>query len=112
MVLIVTFLFDFVAKNKYNVEAGKKCYERTQKMTLQEMAKTYREDEARLTRQIETLRESSKNLCGAKKHTANRNLCCLYEMRRDVRNIAETLENYYTSKSKNRIYHKKTQQFF
>lgn len=96
-----------MSKPAQNVTKGHK-----NTMTLQEMAKTYREDEARLTRQIERLRESSKNLCGAKKHTANRNLCCLYEMRRDVRNIAETLENYYTDKSENRIYHKKTQQIF
>lgn len=79
---------------------------------LKELAKTYREDEERLTRQIDALREKSKNLTGAKKHTANRNLCCLYEMRRDVRNIAEILENYYSNKSQNRIYHKKTPQIF
>ncbi len=80
--------------------------------TLKDLAKTYREDEARLTRQIEALRERSKALTGTKKHTANRNLCCLYEMRRDVRNTAEILENYYTNKSQNRIYHKKTLQNF
>ena len=44
--------------------------------TLKDLAKTYREDEARLTRQIEALRERSKALTGTKKHTANRNLCC------------------------------------
>lgn len=82
------------------------------KSTLNELAKTYREDEMRLTRQIDTLREKSKKLTGAKKHTANRNLCCLYEMRRDVRNTAEILENYYNNKSQNRIYHKKTSQNF
>lgn len=80
--------------------------------SLKELAKTYREDEQRLTRQIDALREDSKGLTGAKKHTANRNLCCLYEMRRDVRNIAEILENYYENKSQNRIYHKKTYQNF
>lgn len=82
------------------------------KTTLNELAKTYREDEARLTRQIDALREKSKGLNGAKKHTANRNLCCLYEMRREVRNTAEILENYYNNKSQNRIYHKKTPQIF
>ena len=79
---------------------------------LKELAKTYREDEERLTRQIDALREKTKALTGAKKHTANRNLCCLYEMRRDVKNIAEILENYYSNKSQNRIYHKKTSQIF
>lgn len=81
-------------------------------MTLKDLAKIYRKDEELLTKQIDVLRENAKKLTGAKKHTANRNLCCLYEMRRDVRNTALILENYYGDKSQNRIYHKKTTQNF
>lgn len=90
-------------------------FNKTSKSTntsLKELAKAYREDEIRLNKQIDTLRENAKKLTGAKKHTANRNLCCLYEMRRDVRNTAEILENYYSNRSQNRIYHKKIAQIF
>ena len=77
-------------------------------MTLNELAKAYREDEKRLEKQIAALRESSKNYTGAQKHNANRNLLCLYEMKREVANTAKTLENYYTEKSQTRLYHKKS----
>lgn len=77
-------------------------------MTLNELAKTYREDEKRLEQQIAALRERSKNYTGAQKHNANRHLLCLYEMKREVVNTAKTLENYYTDKSQTRLYHKKS----
>ncbi len=77
-------------------------------MTLNELAKTYREDEKRLEKQIAALRERSKSYKGAQKHTANRNLLCLYEMKREVANTAKTLENYYGEKSATRLYHKKS----
>lgn len=77
-------------------------------MTLNELAKTYREDEKRLEKQIAALRERAKNLKGAQKHTANRNLLCLYEMKREAVNTAKILENYYGEKSQTRIYHKKS----
>ena len=77
-------------------------------MTLNELAKTYREDEKRLEKQIAALRECSKGYKGAQKHTANRNLLCLYEMKREAANTAKTLENYYSEKSATRLYHKKS----
>lgn len=78
-------------------------------MTLQELAMQYKEDERLLTRQINSFREESKDYKGAKKHNANRRLCCLYEMRREVHNTAEILVNYYNDKAKGRIYHKKSE---
>ena len=74
-------------------------------MTLNELAKTYREDEKRLEKQIAALRERSKSYKGAQK---NRNLLCLYEMKREAANTAKTLENYYSEKSATRLYHKKS----
>lgn len=76
-------------------------------MTLKELSEEYILDEERLTNQIERLRKKSAGYKGADKHTANRQLMCLYEMRREVHNTAEILANYYENKSAKRIYHKK-----
>lgn len=78
-------------------------------MTLVELSKEYLVEEEKLTKQIDALREKSKNYRGSDKHMANRHLCCLYEMRREVHNTAEILANYYTNKTTRRIYHKKLQ---
>lgn len=80
-------------------------------MTLKELSSQYYEQEALLTKQIDNLREKSKKYKGADRHTANRHLCCLYEMRREVHNTAEILENYYQDKASKRIYHKNVEKF-
>ena len=74
-------------------------------MTLKELSKQYYNDVEMLTEQIDRLREEAKHYSGAKLHTANRHLVCLYEMRRDARMTAETLEHYYDEVPSGRIYH-------
>ena len=76
-------------------------------MTLKELSKQYYEDVETLTGLINDLKEKSKNYSGAKKHTANRQLFCLYEMRRDARLTAQTLETYYDDVSQKKIYHRR-----
>lgn len=75
-------------------------------MTLKELSKQYYDDAEKLTEQIDTLRKQTKSLKGAKLHTANRHLCCLYEMRRDAKMTAEILEHYYDETPKARLYHR------
>ena len=77
----------------------------TENMTLKELSKQYYDDVEMLTGLIEKQRELTKNYTGAKLHTANRYLCCLYEMRREARITAQTLEHYYDEVSSGRIYH-------
>lgn len=71
-----------------------------------DLAADYRADEQRLTAQINRLLPYAKSLSGDKRRTAYRNLACLYEMRRDVRLTAETLEHYYDNRLGKRVYHK------
>ena len=74
-------------------------------MTLKELSKQYYDDVEMLTEQINRLREEAKYLHGAKLHTANRRLLCLYEMRRDAKMTAETLYHYYDETPPRKIYH-------
>ena len=74
-------------------------------MTLKELSKQYYDDVEMLTELIEKHRERTKNFTGAKLHNANRYLVCLYEMRREARITAETLEHYYDEVSPGKIYH-------
>ena len=76
-------------------------------MTLRELSLQYYDDVERLTGQIKEMRERAKHLSGAKLHTANRHLVCLYEMRRDARMTAETLYHYYDETPSKRQYHRR-----
>ncbi len=80
-------------------------------MTLSELSSEYRREEAKLTGQIDRFLPIAKALTGDSKREAYRRLACLYEMRRDVRLTAQTLENYYQNKAERRIYHKNGQYF-
>jgi len=80
-------------------------------MTLSELSCEYRREEAKLTGQIDRFLPIAKSLSGDSKREAYRRLACLYEMRRDVRLTAQTLENYYQNKTERRIYHKNGQYF-
>ena len=78
-------------------------------MTLAELSREYRAEEAKLTGQIDRFLPVAKSLTGDSRREAYRRLACLYEMRRDVRLTAQTLENYYRNKAEHRIYHKNGQ---
>lgn len=80
-------------------------------MTLYELSGEYLKEEEKLTRQIKNYIPIVKELSGEQKHTANRRLMCLYEMRREVRITACTLANYYKDKSDLRLYHKNNNLF-
>ncbi len=80
-------------------------------MTLSELSSEYRREEAKLTGQIDRFLPIAKALTGDSKREAYRRLACLYEMRRDVRLTAQTLENYYQNKAERRVYHKNGQYF-
>ena len=80
-------------------------------MTLAELSREYRAQEAKLTGQIDRFLAVAKSLTGDSRREAYRRLACLYEMRRDVRLTAQTLENYYQNKAEHRIYHKNGQYF-
>lgn len=75
-------------------------------MTLNELSGEYLKEEEKLTNQIKNFIPVVKSLKGIQRHTANRRLLCLYEMRREVRVTADILQNYYNNKSDGRIYHK------
>ena len=78
-------------------------------MTLSELSCEYRREETKLTGQIDRFLPVAKSLTGDSKREAYRRLACLYEMRRDVRLTAQTLENYYQNKAEHRVYHKNGQ---
>ncbi len=80
-------------------------------MTLSELSCEYRREETKLTGQIDRFLPVAKSLTGDSKREAYRRLACLYEMRRDVRLTAQTLENYYQNKAEHRVYHKNGQYF-
>ena len=86
--------------------------EERERMTLTQMAQTYRQDEETLTRQIDRFLPYAKSLSGEKRHEAYRRLACLYEMRRDVRMTAGILETYYTDCAKRRVYRDNRQFFY
>lgn len=75
-------------------------------MTLNELSGEYLKEEEKLTRQIKNYIPIVNSLRGEPRHTANRRLLCLYEMRREVKITAGILHNYYSNKSDSRIYHK------
>lgn len=81
-------------------------------MTLSELSKEYRLEETKLTRQIDGFLPVAKAMTGDSRREAYRRLACLYEMRREVRLTAQTLENYYQNKSPRRVYHKNGQYFY
>ena len=68
------------------------------KRNLSDLGAVYRADEQRLTEQINRLLPYAKSPTGDKRRAAYRDLACLYEMRRDVRLTAETLEHYYDNR--------------
>lgn len=80
-------------------------------MTLAELSREYRCEEAKLTGQIDRFLPVAKSLTGDSRREAYRRLACLYEMRREVRLTAQTLENYYQNKTDRRVYHKNGQYF-
>lgn len=80
-------------------------------MTLAELSREYRSEEKKLTGQIDRFLPVAKTMTGDSRREAYRRLACLYEMRRDVRLTAQTLENYYQNKSAHRVYHKNGQYF-
>lgn len=80
-------------------------------MTLSELSREYRREEEKLTGQIDRFLPVAKSLTGDSRREAYRRLACLYEMRREVRLTAQTLENYYETKSNRRVYHKNRQYF-
>ncbi len=78
-------------------------------MTLAELSKEYTQEEQKLTRQIDSFLPYAKSLSGDARREAFRRLACLYEMRRDVRMTAQTLEHYYENKALSRVYRKNGQ---
>lgn len=74
------------------------------KRNLSDLGAVYRADEQRLTAQIKRLLPHAKSLTGDKRRAAYIDLACLYEMRRDVRLTAETLEHYYDNRLEKRAY--------
>ena len=72
--------------------------------TLEQLAEEYKLEEQKLTAQIKAWRERASRLSGDKRRTANRNLICLYEMRRDVSCIADKLEHYYDNCETKKFY--------
>lgn len=60
------------------------------------MSKLYFADADLLTEQIRRKRELLNRATGHKRHEINRQLLCLYEMRRDCIITARHLCNYYT----------------
>lgn len=80
-------------------------------MTLTELSREYRAEEQKLTKQIDTFLPYAKSLSGDSRREAYRRLACLYEMRRDVRMTADSLEHYYDKPPKKRIYHKNSGYF-
>ncbi|MGN0519771.1 MAG: hypothetical protein ACI4LB_03440 [Candidatus Fimenecus sp.] len=80
-------------------------------MTLSELSREYRAEEVKLTGQIDRFLPVAKSLTGDSRREAYRRLACLYEMRREVRLTAQTLENYYQNKAEHRVYHKNGQYF-
>ncbi|MGN0571037.1 MAG: hypothetical protein ACI4K9_02520 [Candidatus Fimenecus sp.] len=80
-------------------------------MTLSELSREYRAEELKLTGQIDRFLPVAKSLTGDNRREAYRRLACLYEMRREVRLTAQTLENYYQNKTERRVYHKNGQYF-
>lgn len=79
-------------------------------MTLKELSKQYYKDAENLTEEIKEFRERAKSCSGAKLHIVNRQLICLYEMRRDALMTAEHLDNYY-EKSGGRLYHRRPTEY-
>lgn len=75
-------------------------------MTLNELSREYRTEEQKLTKQIDAYLPYAKSLSGDSRREAYRRLACLYEMRRDVRLTAQTLEHYYDNRMEKRAYHK------
>lgn len=80
-------------------------------MTLTELSREYRAEESKLTGQIDRFLPVAKAMTGDSRREAYRRLACLYEMRREVRLTAQTLENYYQNTAKHRVYHKNGQYF-
>lgn len=64
-------------------------------MTLKELGSTYREQDKRLQETIKKTRALLKVARGEELLRVRRNLLILYDMSRDMREIAEVLENYY-----------------
>ncbi|MBR5773518.1 MAG: hypothetical protein IKY44_01575 [Clostridia bacterium] len=64
-------------------------------MTLKELAVTYREQDKLLQESIKKARVLLKIATGEELLATRRKLLILYDMSRDMREIAATLENYY-----------------
>lgn len=64
-------------------------------MTLKELGSTYREQDKLLQESIKKTRALLKVATGEELLATRRRLLILYDMSRDMREIAATLENYY-----------------
>ncbi|MBR5218165.1 MAG: hypothetical protein IKV89_00395 [Clostridia bacterium] len=64
-------------------------------MTLKELGSTYREQDRRLQESIKKTRALLKVARGEELLAVRRKLLILYDMSRDMREIADVLENYY-----------------
>lgn len=64
-------------------------------MTLKELGSTYREQDKLLQESIKKTRALLKIATGEELLATRRKLLILYDMSRDMREIAYTLENYY-----------------
>lgn len=64
-------------------------------MTLKELGSTYREQDKLLQESIKKTRALLKVATGEELLATRRKLLILYDMSRDMREIACTLENYY-----------------
>lgn len=64
-------------------------------MTLKELGSTYREQDKLLQESIKKTRTLLKVARGEELLAARRKLLILYDMSRDMREIADVLENYY-----------------
>ena len=64
-------------------------------MTLKELGSTYREQDKLLQESIKKTRALLRVARGEELLTVRRKLLILYDMSRDMREIADVLENYY-----------------
>ena len=64
-------------------------------MTLKELGSVYREEDEKLRDSIKKTRALLKLATGEELLNVRRKLLILYDMSRDMRYIAEVLENYY-----------------
>lgn len=102
-ICLLLFSFVCIIGIRYTEAKGDMRMEKT----LEQLAEEYLLEEQKLNRQIKAWREKAAQLSGDRRRTANRNLICLYEMRREVSCTADKLMHYYDTDGK-KLYHSRS----